>query len=493
MNPRNTAILAVIALALGAFVYLYEIEGEGARQQALDEQERIFPGLDAGEIDAISLVTQDGTAARFMREESGWMLVSPVRAPADETAVEAIAAALAGLSRAGAVEAAGEPSQYGLGDSARRIRFEVGGGTRGLRIGRSTPVGGHLYVAPIGVEEISWVETYRLNPLNRDLADLRNRDILRLEPDAVEALSLAWPGGGVELERSESGDWRLVSPIAARADEESVRDLLVDLSYLQAAGFVDEESEAVVAALSESALDVRLGLGNETRRVSIGGLWNGDRLVRGPDGRLFTLTAERLEDFPKTVSDYRFRTLSSFEVDRARRLELRFAATAKDAPERVVARLEGSGWTSEDVALDADRTAELVRELSLLRADSIVADEMGPEELASLGLEPPRVRLRVDAGEGDGEAGEALAELSVGRLDLGRGIHVRRADEPTVYLLPAERVDTIPISWQVFAGRYVAQPEAPAEAGAGQAEPPEAPLEDLYPGLLEDPHDSHEH
>ena len=57
------------------------------------------------------------------------------------------------------------------------VRFEqgdgAGGDALGLRIGGETPVGGNLYVASLASDEIAYVERYRLNALNRALADLR--------------------------------------------------------------------------------------------------------------------------------------------------------------------------------------------------------------------------------------------------------------------------------------------------------------------------------
>jgi len=53
MNPRTTGLLALAAAILGGFIYFYEIGGEPARQAALDDEKRIYPGLDADDVDAI--------------------------------------------------------------------------------------------------------------------------------------------------------------------------------------------------------------------------------------------------------------------------------------------------------------------------------------------------------------------------------------------------------------------------------------------------------
>ncbi len=46
MNPRTTGIVFLVAAALFAFVYFYEIQGGPAREQAEEESKRLFPGLE---------------------------------------------------------------------------------------------------------------------------------------------------------------------------------------------------------------------------------------------------------------------------------------------------------------------------------------------------------------------------------------------------------------------------------------------------------------
>ena len=41
MNPRNTALLLLAVLGLGAFLYFYEIGGESGRQDAEDRGKRL--------------------------------------------------------------------------------------------------------------------------------------------------------------------------------------------------------------------------------------------------------------------------------------------------------------------------------------------------------------------------------------------------------------------------------------------------------------------
>ena len=461
MNPRSTGILAVVAVALGAFVYFYEIGGEVDRKAADEAGRRLFADLDAESIEAIALESQDGFPARFVLNSGVWELVEPVEAPADATALDAMTSVLAQLAREGRVEAPGSLEEYGLGEDARTIRFEVGGEVRGLRVGRGTPVGGHLYVATLANDDVSFVETFRLNAFNRNLADLRDRSVLPFEPADVTEISLEWPGGEVQLAK-RGQDWMMLSPVEELADEPTVRNLLDDLSLLRAQSFVDEEDEVTEASMAAMELDLRLTVNGTEQRLTIGAPPDGVPILRGRGGRFFRIAPERLDDFERTVPAYRFRTLSEFDGSAARRMTFEFAPSgATGEGRRIEAQLEESGWEVEgDIAIDVDRFGGVIQTLMLLRAATVVADEMGPDERASLGLAPPRSRVRVESGEGP------LADVLLGWVDDARGVYAQRGGDPKIYLLDIGLAESLPVSEEAFEARFLAAPDSEADARA---------------------------
>lgn len=486
MNPRTTGLLALAAAILGGFIYFYEIEGESARQALRDDEKRIFSGLEADQVDAIELTTEEGIEARFERQDGRWTIVSPISGRADAAALDAMAAALSGLSREGGVASPDGLNQFGLGEDARTVSFEVAGESSGLRIGRSTPVGGHVYVARVArlvdgdpdggdnrdsSDDIAYVASYRINAFKRSLDDLRDRRITDFDAGDVRTLRVSWPAPGGQVEvamaRDESGDWHMGVPATGPADQQTVRELLSDLSFLSAKGFVDdvdevdevdERTDAVDTALADSAITFHWTLDGDhlERRARVGGTFEDGLLVEGPSGELHTIDPLRMDDFKRSVSDYRFKMLSEFEVAQARRMVLEFADEG-EAPMRVEAQLGEVGWTGGEPRIDPDRASDLVRELASLRAVDIFADEMGPAELSSLGLSPPRVRIRIEDRAEPDEETQVLAEIAIGRLDEDRGLFAQRVGglgglgEEMIFVLPLSAVDEIPNSRAAFA------------------------------------------
>lgn len=520
MNPRTTALLALVALVLGAFVYFYEIEGQRSRDEAAEAGKRVFADLDASDIDVLELATTDGIDARFERQEGSWRVTKPVEGRGDTAALDAIAGALAQLPRAGQVPSeGGDLGQFGLGDAAKTIRFEVGGKSHGLRIGRATPVGGHVYVAREGDSEVAYVESYRLNATHRDLTALRDRRLAPLEPALVRRLELRWPDGGRDLslvlERAADGDWRITSPIRARADQETVRELLSDLEFLEATGFVDAPAPELEKPLAETALVVHWGgsasaagdasgagsdapSAPDAERVEQGslrfaGVEGEYRLVENAAKQRFRIPAERLDDLPRELARYRDRQLVDFPPESIERIELELAAASASADEdgsaaalqsvateKIGLVRDRSGWRADGRALAQDAINGLVDVLASLRAEAIVADEMGENELAGLRLAPPRARIRVEAkatdaaadGNGDevsdGDRAGGSVEIELGRLDDERGLFARRRGEPAVYVLAADLGRTLPLDRPGFDERYL-EPPAPEQGDAEDA------------------------
>jgi len=474
MNPRTTAVLALVAAALGAFVYFYQVRGGERREAAEERAKRLFPDLEADDVRAIEFTTSDAREVRLESGEEGWALVQPLTFPADESAASGMASNLAQLASEGLVEEAQAPEIYGLGEEGVEVRFRAGEVEHRVRFGKKTPVDYNTYASVDGGDAIYTVASHQASAFERSLDDLRERRVLRFDRNAVDRIEAGWPGGGVVLEKRDEA-WHLVEPLEAPADARTVDDLLADLSFLRADGFVDDPDPALQTGFDAPAFRVVLRArpdeeGEEpgVHTLVVGRALEGaKRLARGAATSLYTIASERLDDFPRRVGAYRFRTLAEFAASDARRLELVFHP--KDGEPLVVTAERGdAGWTSTPEPIASGKAARLVAELARLRAEDIEAESMGPDELAGVGLAPPRVVLRA-FGEPAAAGGEPalLAEVAIGEYDATRGIPARRADSEIVYTLDYGLAEHVPVSLDAFRNRFVSQETPEGEAGAG--------------------------
>ncbi len=494
MNPRNLGLLVLVAALLGAFVYFYEVRGGAQRKEAEQAAKHLFAGLDAKSIDAISLTTVDGKPARLSRTEKGWEVVEPLHYPADELNADGMTTALAELSSEKEIPSPEALAVYGLDATARVVRFTAAGKEHVLRVGKKTPVGSDTYVAADDSPRVFVVPTYRANAFLRSLDELREARILRFDRDSIERIELSWPGGGVTLARQE-GSWRLQAPLQGAADASTVDTLLANLAYLRATGFEDQPISDAEAGLDPPDLRVELvgkppkeGAEAPRYHLAIGrSVDHKTRVVRTDAPTLFRVATDRLDDFPHSVLAYRDKEIARFDVRDAQRVELAFRGPQGET-KRVLEHAE-SGWSAGDEKLVAGKAERLVAELSHLKGKEIVGEDLDAKALATLGLAPANVTLRVlPAPPKEGGEARPLASVELGTLDAKTGIPARASDGHTVFRLDPALAEQIPTSLDAWRNRLVEQPggarpatpAAPEEsggpaAGAGAAEEPQRP------------------
>ena len=486
VNPRTTGILFLAAAALAAFVYFYEIRGEAERVQAEEATKRLFPGFEAAEVTEVSLTTSDGYAARALRRDAGWELVEPIVFPADVFALDGMASALADLKSESVFENPQPAEVYGLDDDTALVRFAAGGEERQIRLGKAAPVGTSSYASVGGSEAVYTVPRFGINALRKSLFDLREKRIARFDRNAVDRISASWPGGRVALEKGDDG-WRITEPIEDRADPKVVDSLLSDLSFLRAEGFEDEPPPDAEAGLDPPdfavelhgagddeapAVNVSLAIGSALDGEATGG---GSRLVRADQPSLFRIASDRLADLPRELVAYRWKQLASFSPTDAEKVEIHFepamSTEVGDEPVLITATRADTGWTSEPESFAPGKVVGMISALSNLVAADILADEMGPEELAGVGLAPPIARIVVHGAEGE----EPLASIRLGVVRGDEGIVAQSAGNAVVFELDHGLAERVPVSLEAFRNRFLATEPAPEEA--------EPPLEAAEPDL----------
>jgi len=474
MNPRTTVILALVAGALGAFVYFYEIAGQPEREAVEREKRALFPGLEATEIDEIALQTPEGVDVVAERAAGAWRLREPLSFAADDLVWDGLADTLAALSSERVIESPQPLGDYGLGEDQAPLRFRAGESEYALRFGAEAPVGARVYATvlePAAPEaSVLLVASARAQSFARSLVDLREKRVLDFAPADVRRVEASWPGASVVLVRDAAETpFRMILPFESASDEKTLSDLLSKLAFLRAEGFVDDARDSLRDSFEGPGFEVELGLeGGGRQRLALAALDSGGRrLARVGESTdvLYLLRPELLEELPREVVDYRFKELVRFDPAAASEIEIVFADPSAASSETVRVVEQEEGWVGAPDAWRAGQAAAFVRMLAELDADDIAAESMGESELAALGLDPPWVTIRV-LGDGD-----LLAELRLGQSDSERGVLAQVPGSETVYQLDPLVGARIPISFEAYRNRFVSLEEEAAAEGT----PEEAP------------------
>lgn len=466
MNPRTTGILFLVAVALGAFIVFYELEGEEGRKRAEERTQQLFSDIDADDIEWMALTTSDGTKVRARRSDEGWMLTEPLEFPADEFAFDGMASALANMTSVAVYDEPRELEVYGLDDEALEVRFGAGDAEYKLRTGDKAPVGGNAYVWIPGEEAVYMVSLVGTNGLRKAFDDLREKRLLRFDPDSVEAFTASWPGGRVDLVRGEEG-WAMTAPVEGPADQQALDDVLSALSFLRAVGFQDKHRGDAAVGLVEPAYAVELKLapkeeGGDPRSLSleIGSVeLDGVLHARTASPSLYWIDPARLDAFPTELDAYRHRQLADFEPGAAKRVELAFESEEAGQSYVVTATAGEEGWSSSPDPMAPERIQRLVDELSDLEAQRILAERVGPEELKGFGLSPANATFLVYD-----EADALLAKIRLGTIRDSEGIVAQTGENAQVFEISLELAEQLPVSLEAFQNRFIEAPEEDTEA-----------------------------
>lgn len=383
------------------------------------------PSLD---VDKIRIVGPAGEL-RLRRDRDGWRIVAPLKTPAAEPKVEGLIADLGSLrvlgdSRFVADGVRGDAlDRFGL--KSPRLTVEVEAGRDGRRRPSQSILVGHpvegkdgqVYVKRGAQDAVVAVDARGLRDLGVDPNAYRSPKVADISPARVVRIGVEAEGRDFEVARS-GRDWTIVRPAPAPADRQAIEAFLKSLAdlqtgiYLTPAGVSDpgldppsmvlkvwqapdprsEADPGPANPIGTLALTLKVGRRDAARR-SIYAQLEGDRTI-------LALPEAAGEFLPRNRLAFRDRSVLAVDSTRIERLTVA-GPVRKVALQAPVLKLDPLAqspigwWMAEPVTAPADAPAvgRLLKLLSRLRADGLVAEKPGPDELRAFGFEPPALTL----------------------------------------------------------------------------------------------------
>lgn len=280
---RATPLLALLVVLLGTYLLVWERDDRMDRAD-LSRTRRLLR-IEPDRVDALSV---EGPSGRFLcrRLGDGWILDEPFSARADASRIQQLLAALRELPRGELVfpdrRDRDAYARYGLEPPQATLGLVQGSSTNRLLVGRRSPLGDGLYVRMDGLAAVVRIPTALLDLLPASPDAMRSRTLLRGEPSAVGRLELRNDSGYIHLARPPGGAWRILQPVATRADPVPIDSLVRELLACSIVQFVqDGVSDFTPYGLDSpnalsAILDAQGGLGSQT-------LFLGDPLASAPD------------------------------------------------------------------------------------------------------------------------------------------------------------------------------------------------------------------
>ena len=410
---RSTAMLLVVALGLGAYIYF--VESDRPPGGTPEPRDMAFD-FESDDITRLAVTAESGDRTVLEKSDDRWQLVEPFAGAVDVTEVVALSSSLAALEMQRVVaepEDAADLTAFGLGEP----RIEVGATTTTgtdarLLIGEQTPTGGDLYATVAGSNRVFLISGYLDGTFNKTTFDLRDKTILDFTRDQVDSLEITGTDLAIRL-RQVDNRWSLVHPIEAHADLGVTNGLVGRLSTGQMAAIEAESTDALESfGLDTPRLTVTVGLGSSAATLLIGDATPAGTVYARDAVRnlVFTVSESLLTELEQGVDEYRRKNLFAFRPFNATVLEID-RDDERWKFEKVEATAEGDAdrWrrTAPDEGdVEPNVMDDLLAKLSNLRAESFVASRDGT------GLDAPGWTMLVTFDE-DG----AQERVVVGRVD----------------------------------------------------------------------------
>jgi hypothetical protein len=402
---------------------------------ALDLLDPVLLKLDPAKIERVQSKA-GGEALTIERKGEEWKVTegpgTPFAADAGAMATETSVWAVLRADRFAAYGDKLDAAKYGLDKPEITVTVSARDGEKEtshvVELGKpAAEVPGGRYARVGNVPGVAVLAPSVASVLARTHLDFVNRTMLKLDPASVTAVQRQMGSDTLELTRNDDG-WRLTRPVDDKADDRAVGDLVSQLAGLRARRVAEYPAKDLKAfGLDAPQTVVTLKPGGQVLKIGkAADEAGGDpfALVEG-NPAVFVLPgamAKRLVGAPLAFRD---------------RAVARFADADKVVLERgprkaVFARVDGSWKLTEPLTAPAeqDDLDEFVNTLAKLRADELVAEKPGPDELKRYGLDRPEVRYRLQAGEQD------VLNLLVGdREKDGPRVYAKLAGRDLVFLL----------------------------------------------------------
>ncbi len=210
----------------------------------------------------------------------------------------------------------------------------------------------------------------------REKAEEEAKKVVHVEENAINSIEISRPGQKpLRLEKDKDGDWRLTSPLEARADKSAVEGLTWEIAKMKSGRSVGKvKTDLQPYGLATPEMEVSFKAEGKERSILFGSdtpIGRETYVMVGGSDEVKVVSRSSADTFDTQAADLRDRRVVVFKRDKLVGVELEVAS-----PERkiVLDKADGDWRLSSPKKVDAsDSVARgIVDQLSTLEAESFV-------------------------------------------------------------------------------------------------------------------------
>ena len=527
----QTTLWLLVAGAIG--LYVYKDRSDRKAEEAKKETSKLLFTLDekldpSKEADRKKLIAQVNTLHVFndgapkgqkdvkaTRNKDGhWEIVEPLKTTADPTEVERVIGDVLQAKRVDIAKTLGEIKAqndkdlktYALDQAKHKVSFTVKDKKYTLWMGKKDSFSSKYFALVEGTKDVLLVESSLFYSIDKKLFNLRRKEVFTQRTNDIQLMTVTRRQDQLAFERYKeaplllagsghdhhghshghghehkkpakpSPGWKLVQPVHAVADKQTVNLMLNSLKYLRATEFVSEDVKVDQKKYGLDTPDVIIELtlkkdakSPEEKRVLHFAFKKNDAYAANPaGGPIAKVEKNSLKDLTKDAFYFREKLALHVEADRVKQLDIQ-----RDGKSFRLLRIEGAEetWRLMNPApqnVEKQKAKDLLGGLINLKIQRFAVEDARPADLAKHGLDKPS---RVYTLYGSNSK-ELLDRLVVGLQDKD-GFYATDKAQKKIFLLKAADLDKLPSEdWQLIPG---AKKPAPASQPAAPSPTQKAP------------------
>lgn len=430
MNPKSLLIAVGILAILGGAVY-YTKENPPSSE---DDNPKIV-SVDKEKVQELTISRSGHDPLTVQRgEDKKWKFGPPLTIPADSNSVGFMADSAASLEAERIVEENNTDwKPYGLDEPSLTLDVKVDGGeSHRVMFGRETPTGSALYARLDGDPRLFTVSSYSKTNFEKEIFDLRDKKLLRADPEKISRVVLDAGGRSIEFGKSSETSWQILKPQPLRADNFTVGDLVRAVQNAEMTAVAEEGQAESTYDFSKPLAAVEVVDEAGPHRLTV---VKADEKYYARSSDLegvYEVSPTMAESLDKKLEDFRNKKLFDFGFNDLASLRLR------DGETHVTVEKKDDKWVLASDGgreVDSQKVQTLIDSLRNLSATSFASDNAA--EMSKYGLDNPTIEADVTQAE------NSATEKVVATAPSNEHVYAARDGQPTIYEVEKSAVDEI--------------------------------------------------
>ena len=414
MNFRTTLIIIVLLVSIGGAYYLFF--QEPSDKTGTNEKPPIHQVYDVprDKVEQVEISFADAVYQnlKLVKDRTGnWRLTAPFRADADSEKVDQMLDDMLNKRVKQTLEVT-ELTQYGLDTPSITLSLWPADGTSPTAtflIGKKA-INFSVYVKEKSEKHIFLIESSALDDLTKSPTDLRDRSVIKFNPETVLSIQFTHGNAGstsrpstINCEKRDN-TWYVIHPIKAKGDAEEIETLFSELRLLKVSSFEADGADAKVptrlekAGLDDPRLQLKLTDGDNTYTLGIGasvGSETGTQervYVKATvyQDAIYTVSEDIYNLLNKSVLDLRDKRVTDFQRTDTIRFEIK-QGTETTVGTRNLDNIWELQTPTGKIKADADAVSDLLFGVDSLEAAAFLGNST--QNLASYGLASPSITV----------------------------------------------------------------------------------------------------